>query len=178
MIDLVNDLLNVARIEEGKFGFSSKTQPFGVFLQKLCAPFFQIARDKGIVLTLDIPPGNPLLVEFDEEKLAMAFENLLDNATKYTPPGGAVTLRVLPEGKVIRIEIQDTGIGIGREQLSRIFTKFFRADNAVRLQTSGTGLGLYVSKNIVEGHGGTISVKSEEGKGTLFTVMLPIAKPL
>lgn len=175
MIDLVNSLLNVARIEEGRFGLSFKIQSFTSFLQKLSMPFAQLAKDKGIVLVVDVPLDDPLLMNFDEDKLSMAIENLLDNAVKYTLPGGTVTVRAALHGKNITLDIVDTGIGILPDQLPRIFTKFFRGDNAVRLQTAGTGLGLYVTKNIVEGHRGDIEVKSEEGKGTTFSLTLPAA---
>ena len=110
----------------------------------------------------------------DEEKIAIAFDNMFDNAIKYTLPGGKVTVTVRKEKSNVVIEVEDTGIGISSAQLHRVFSKFFRAENAQLYQTSGTGLGLYVTKNIIEQHGGTITVKSIENKGSAFAIMLPI----
>ncbi len=177
MVDLVNDLLSVARIEEGKFGIILRKQSLIPVLTRFADLFSQRAREKGIDFLSEIAhdPSIPD-VAFDEEKLGIVFDNLLDNALKYTEPGGRITLRVSREGNHVAIEIVDTGIGIPPSQMHRIFTKFFRADNALRLHTSGTGLGLYVVKNIVEKHGGTVEVESHEGKGTAFRMMLPIAR--
>jgi len=176
MVDLVNDLLSVARIEEGKFGILLKKQALTPLLARFADLFSQRAREKGVAFLSEIArdPSIPD-VAFDEEKLGIVFDNLLDNALKYTEPGGRITLRASREGDHVAIEIIDTGVGIPPGQMHRIFTKFFRADNALRLHTSGTGLGLYVVKNIVEKHGGTVEVESHEGKGTTFRMTLPVA---
>ncbi len=176
MIDLVNDLLSVARIEEGKFGIRLRKQAITPLIQTLMARYTLIGKEKGISFVLDIPEEKPLPeLVFDEERITLVLDNLLDNALKYTEPGGTVTLRVVAEETRVRIEVRDTGIGITPEQIHRVFTKFFRADNAIRLHTSGTGLGLYVAKNIIEKHGGEIEVKSKEGKGSVFSFTLPVA---
>lgn len=175
MVDLVNDLLSVARIEEGKFGIRLKKQPLTPMLERLVVSFAERARKKGVNFSFEIARDPSLSdIAFDEEKLGIVFDNLLDNAIKYTEPGGRVALRALREGDHVTVEITDTGIGISPGQLHRVFTKFFRADNALRLHTSGTGLGLYVVKNIVEKHDGTIEVKSNEGKGSIFRITLPV----
>lgn len=174
MIDLVNDLLSVARIEEGKFGIRLKKQPFMPLLERFAARFAEQARAKGVAFVFDAPRDAPFPdAAFDEEKLGLVLDNLLDNALKYTEPGGKVVFRAFREDGHVGMEITDTGIGIPASQLHRMFTKFFRADNALRLHTSGTGLGLYVVKNIVEKHGGTVKVNSDEGKGSVFRVTLP-----
>lgn len=173
MIDLINDLLSVARIEEGRFGLRFKKQPFGIMIQGVVDRHKKSIDEKGILFFLDIQPGLPSL-EIDEEKMNIALDNIFDNAIKYTSPGGTITITAKEENKYAHISISDTGIGIPKDQINKLFVKFFRADNALRFQTSGSGLGLYVVKNIVEAHGGTISITSEEGKGTTFTFTIPV----
>lgn len=173
MIELINDLLNVARIEEGRFGLRFKRLPFGPIVQGVIDGHKKAIDEKGILLLLDIQSGIPPL-NLDEEKMNIALDNILDNAVKYTPPGGTVTVRIKEEGAIIRVNISDTGIGIPKNQINRLFAKFFRADNAMRFQTSGSGLGLYVVKNVIEAHGGTIAVTSEENKGTTIAFTIPV----
>jgi len=174
MVDLVNDLLSVARIEEGKFGIQLRKQSLAPLLSRLASRYAALAEQKGIRLSSSVPPILPDIA-FDEEKMEIVFDNILDNALKYTEPGGAIALKVFYEEGSVHIEVSDTGVGVSPDQLHRVFTKFFRADNAVRLHTAGTGLGLYVVKNIVEKHGGTVEVESSEGKGSVFRVSLPMA---
>lgn len=176
MIELVNDLLSVARIEEGKFGIRLRKQSIMPVIEGLAGRYEALTKNKGVAFALEVPKGEPLPdLAFDEEKITLVIDNILDNALKYTEPGGKVALRVMLEDSRIKIEIQDSGIGIPQAQIHRVFTKFFRADNAVRLHTDGTGLGLYVAKNIIENHNGTVEARSEEGKGSVFSVTLPTA---
>ena len=104
----------------------------------------------------------------------IALDNVFDNSIKYTPPGGTITIKINQEKNTVHVSISDTGIGIPKNQIDKLFVKFFRADNALRFQTSGSGLGLYVVKNIVEAHGGAVKVESEENKGTTMSFTLPI----
>ncbi|OGE77798.1 MAG: hypothetical protein A2751_01955 [Candidatus Doudnabacteria bacterium RIFCSPHIGHO2_01_FULL_46_14] len=172
MIDLVNDLLNVARIEEGKFGLQLKKLSFVRFVEPIVERLNRFAEEKGVKFISTISPALPVM-EMDEEKMGIAIDNILDNAIKYTSPGGTVTIDASPTQAGFKVVVTDTGIGIPREQIDHIFNKFFRADNALRFQTSGNGLGLYVVKNIIEGHGGTINVESREGHGTTVAINLP-----
>ena len=176
MINLVNDLLNVARIEEGRFGFHFTLQSPFKMIQRAAERFRKAARDKGIEFKAELPPAPPRPFFFDEEKMSLALDNMLDNAVKYTEPAGTITFRAAEEGNILRISVSDTGIGVPADQVHRVFAKFFRAGNALRFHTSGTGLGLYVCKNIVEKHDGAMSVESREGKGTKFTITLPRAE--
>lgn len=177
-IDLVNDLLNVARIEEGRFGFNMVHQSIVPVVEKAYKHFLNAAEEKGIRLLLKIEKDRVFRVLIDDEKIGILLENVLDNAVKYTSPGGEVLIRVIRDRDTIRIDVKDTGIGIPADQQRRVFTKFFRGDNAQLFQTSGTGLGLYVSKNIAEKHDGTLTFESVEGRGTAFTLTLPIAKEI
>lgn len=109
----------------------------------------------------------------DKEKIKQLLLNLLANAVNYTPKNGEVTLVIDDQGEYIRIRVIDTGIGIDREQMKRIFERFYRVDKARSRNTGGTGLGLAIVKHIVEAHRGSITVDSELNQGTTFTIYLP-----
>lgn len=175
LTNLINDLLNVARIEEGHFGFNVKTQSLVPLLKEVSDTFAKAFADKGIVYDVDISTETPLL-EFDYEKISMAVGNLLDNAIKYTPAGGKVSMKVSVERNRVVISISDSGIGVPKEQFDRVFTKFFRSANAQLYRTDGTGLGLYVAKNIVAQHGGSMWFESVEDRGSTFYFSLPLVK--
>jgi two-component system sensor histidine kinase VicK len=112
--------------------------------------------------------------------MGLAVQNLLDNAVRYTPPRGRITilLEIIKfhdrDEKDIIFSIKDTGVGIPKDQQPRVFTKFFRGANVMRMDTEGTGLGLFIAKNIIEAHGGKIWFESEERKGTVFYFSLPV----
>ncbi len=104
----------------------------------------------------------------------MAIQNLIDNAIKYTPPKGEIVVSLKQIEKEVEFLVKDSGVGIPKEQQKRIFTKFFRSANVIRMETDGSGLGLFIAKNIIEVHGGKIWFESEEGKGSTFYFTLPI----
>ena len=177
LIRLVGDLLNVARIEEGRFGFS-----FGeVQLEELCKKVLEEnlpnAKKCKITLKLSIPAKPLPPVYGDSDNLLLVLENFLENALLYTPQGGVVEFIVRRDTrnhKKIRVFIKDTGIGIPEFQQGLVGQKFFRADNVVRKQIGGTGLGLYIVTKILERHHTTFEVESEEGEGSTFSFALPI----
>jgi signal transduction histidine kinase len=173
-IDLINDLLNVAHVEEGKMKFEIKRQSIIPIAQKSVAGVKLVADEKKITVSAKMPdsPGFPD-VDIDADKMGLALANLMDNAVKYTPEGGRIDFSLSQERGLIKIVVQDSGIGIPKNQKNRLFSKFFRADNATAVQTSGTGLGLYMVKKIIDRHGGKIVLDSEEGKGTAFIVTIP-----
>ena len=111
----------------------------------------------------------------DKSRLGLALSNLVDNAMKYNSQGGSVTVRVkpVPQKPYVRIDIEDTGIGILAGDIDKIFTKFYRAPNAQRVKADGTGLGLFITRNIIRQHGGEIGVESTLGRGTTFFFTLP-----
>jgi signal transduction histidine kinase len=115
-------------------------------------------------------PKDEINLYFDPEKLALAITNLVDNAIKYNVPNGSVTVSVkrLPNEPFILVSVKDTGLGIPSEAMDKLFTKFFRAENAVKFSTEGSGLGLYLVKNIINRHGGRIWAESEVNRGTTF----------
>jgi signal transduction histidine kinase len=113
------------------------------------------------------------LVPGEAARLAQLLDNLVSNAIKFTPSGGSVVVAVAPRDGFACIEVSDTGIGIPEAERERLFERFFRSQTALERQIQGTGLGLYISKAIVESHGGRIGVQSREGEGTTFVVELP-----
>ena len=176
LIELINDLLDTARLEEGRFGFNFKVQALTPILKQTFLNYKMIAKEKGIQFTLTLPKENLPSLRIDGEKIGIVLDNLVDNALKYTIPGGKIAVRVLVDKNNVIVKVVDTGIGIPRAQFHRLFTKFFRAVNAQLAETSGTGLGLYVSYNIVKRHKGILSFESYEGKGSTFILSLPIFK--
>ena len=174
LIELIRDLLDVARLEEGRFGFEMKKEDFLPVVKDVKKKFEQAAEQKGIAFKLELPQKDLERLLIDKEKIAIALENFVDNAIKYTPPGGEVIIRVIKEKDKIVAEIKDTGIGIPKKEITKLFNKFFRATNAQLFQTNGTGLGMYLARNIIEHHGGTVYVESEEHKGTTLSFSIPI----
>ncbi|MCH7605113.1 HAMP domain-containing protein [Patescibacteria group bacterium] len=174
LIDLVNDLLDTARLEEGRLGFAFKIQSFIPQLEYVLQRYKKAAAEKGITLSLNLPKAKLPSLYYDEERIGLVLDNLLDNAIKYTTPGGKVTINCKKTKTHVIVEVKDTGIGIPEEQFHRVFTKFFRAKNAQLAQTDGTGLGLYVSKNIIANHKGALFFKSKENRGSTFSFSLPI----
>lgn len=172
-IDLINDLLNVARIEEGRFGYIMKPGNITDVLKACIERFSHVAQDKGVRLSFEQNGQIPDTI-LDAEKITMAFDNLIDNAIKYTDAGGTVSVGLYADTDRIRAIVSDSGIGVPEIDQKKMFIKFFRAGNAQLLHTSGTGLGLYIVKNIIEKHRGSISFESGQGKGTTFTITLPI----
>jgi signal transduction histidine kinase len=173
-IELVNDLLNVARLEEGRMQFDIKRQSIIPLAKKAVERFKLIAEEKNIAFFSSIPEESSFPnVNIDAEKIDLVLANLLDNAIKYTPSGGRIDFNLSQEPGLIKIIVQDSGIGIPKNQRNRLFTKFFRADNAIGVHTDGTGLGLYMVKKIIDRHGGKIVVDSVEGKGTAFIITIP-----
>lgn len=174
MINLINDLLNVARIEEGRYLYN----PTLVDIADIIHFAIDFCKDgikrKNINLVFDKTQDKPLKALVDTEKMKLAIQNLLDNAIKYTPAGGTVIIGLKYVSNKIEVSIKDSGIGISKDQQNRIFTKFFRSADAVRLETEGSGLGLFIVKNIIEAHDGKIWFESKEGKGTTFYFILPV----
>lgn len=178
LINLVNDMLNVSRIESGSIEINPKEFDIVSLVDESLQMFIPRANEKNIkteIIKEKIPS-----VFADPDKVTRVFLNLLGNALKFTPDGGVITVSFFTDGKVVEISIKDNGVGISRDDLSRLFKKFGRLDNSyVAAATSGgTGLGLYISKSLVELMGGKIWARSEgEGKGTTFTFSLPVITP-
>jgi len=170
---LVSDMLSVAEIEAGSMQIQSDDIYLETIFQELDIDYKAQSLDKDLQLSFSLPPKFPV-IQADRDKLVMAIHNLLSNAVKYTPSGGRVDVSVVVSDDRFVMEVSDTGIGISQEDQARIFEKFFRARDEQMAGIPGTGLGLSLAREVVRLHGGDISVESEKGKGTTFTLMLPV----
>ena len=172
----VEDLLNAAQIEEGRFGFQFSMADIQKTIENVLIKFEPVAKINDVKLIFQRPEFQLKPFVMDPLRIKLVLEILVDNGLKYKVKNGEVRIRIDPmEGKpFVLISVEDTGVGISREDLSRLFTKFFRSKAALKGQTSGIGLGLYLAKNIVSRHGGKIWAKSALGRGSIFTFSLPI----
>lgn len=174
MIRLVDDMLTVTRIESGKTEYQFYKLSLNEILKNLLNDFSPRTEEQELKLNYHEESKN-LEIMVDPEKIRYVFENLLENAMRYTPSGGSIDASLKRDGKMCIVTIKDTGIGIPLKEQKNIFSKFFRATNAIKKITDGSGLGLFVAKNTVERHGGTISFESSPENGTTFIVNLPLA---
>ncbi len=177
MVELVNDLLDVSRIEEGRFGIKLARQSLAPVFSRVTDMFKKAAQERGIEFVTEISPTLPEF-EFDASKVELVINNILDNAVRYTPEGGHIAFRAVQKDNDVVISMKDTGIGISRADVEHVFKKFFRSREAFSHFTDGSGLGLYVARNIMNQHGGKIWFESDEGKGTTFYVSLPLSRAL
>ena len=171
---LITDLLDLARLESGEG--VQKPQPVDVraVLMVTLARLRPTARRKNITLSWKRSGSTDLYtVDGNETQLTSMFSNLVENAVKYTPPGGRVEVAANTDENEVVVHVSDTGIGIPEKNLARIFERFYRVDKARSKETGGTGLGLSIVRHIAENHGGRVTVESTPGEGSTFTVYLP-----
>jgi len=176
MLKTVNDLLDVSKMEEGRFGYDFEETDIVAYLQELLSTSLAVAKQYNIKLYFQRPTVTLPHVFIDKQKLSMVIYNLVDNAIKYNVQNGQVTVGVALDEKdssLVRVWVQDTGIGIPADQINKLFSKFFRAENAIKTVADGTGLGLYIARNVILRHGGTIWVESEINRGSTFYFTLP-----
>ncbi|OUQ85036.1 PAS domain-containing sensor histidine kinase [Brevibacillus brevis] len=175
MTKLVNELLSLARMEAGHVELFQETMELRPYLERIQRKFTNLAREREILLFLEISTTHTHVL-IDPDRMEQVLTNLIDNALRHTPSGGSVTIRARGD-KTLLVEISDTGSGIPQEDLPFVFERFYKADKArTRGRLGGTGLGLAIAKNLVEAHGGTISVQSKLGEGTTFTIALMLHK--
>jgi signal transduction histidine kinase len=167
---LIQDLLSVTTIEAGRLSIAPRKIAVGELLSEACEMLEPIAREKSISLTMSAPADLPP-VRADEARILQVFSNLVGNAIKFTPAGGAITLSAVRSESRIMCSVADNGPGIPAAQIPRLFGKFWQAK---RGDGRGVGLGLAIARGIVEAHGGTITVQSQEGQGSVFSFALPI----
>ncbi len=173
MITLINDLLNVARIEEGRFIYELTPCSLVSIINKIVNNLAEAVKEEKVKIVFEKPQKPLPKIKVDKEKISIVIQNLLDNAIRFNQPGGKVTISVKYDKLNLEVMIKDTGIGIPIEQQRRIFDKFFRADNAIKEETEGTGLGLFICKNIIKAHKGKIWFESKKNKGTTFWFSIP-----
>ncbi len=175
LIGLVNDMLDISRLESGKLTVALKPTSLEAVTGSVLDELAPLIAGKAHRLFIDGAGGTPPAL-VDPQLMRQVVLNLVSNAIKYTPAKGEITIHMGLEGDELRWAVRDSGIGIPRDAQRRLFEKFFRADNAVTLETEGTGLGLYLVRLIIERFGGRIWCESEEGEGSTFVVALPRAE--
>ena len=171
---IVSDLLTLVNIDSGGMKLSLSDVDLHELLLEQVKRLAPLARENGI--ELECSAKEALETSGDAVKLQQVIYNVIDNAIKYTPRGGSVQASLIRSGKRAIIRVTDTGIGIPQADLPHVFDRFYRVDKARSRATGGTGLGLSIVKQIVALHGGTITAESEEGKGSTFTIDLPLAQ--
>lgn len=172
LLNLIDDLLDISHIESGKVARQVESLCLAEVLGEVASLLAGQAEAKGVTVHLELGADLPR-VEADREDVVRIFTNLLSNAIKYNRPGGSVWLRGAAEGSYVRIDVADSGIGIPRDALPNLFEEFYRVKRPETREITGTGLGLAIAKRLVESYHGTISVSSELGVGSTFTVRLP-----
>jgi len=177
LIEIVRDLLDVSRIEQGKVKPDLTLASLPEIINEIIESHTQLASTKNIELISSLP-DHDIKFKFDASSIKIVISNLVDNALKYTPGHGTVTasLEYVPDNnpKFAKVSVQDTGVGIPPAEQQKLFSKFYRGTNIAHMDTKGTGLGLYISKNIINLHKGTFDVKSNQGKGSTFSFQLPL----
>jgi PAS domain S-box-containing protein len=175
LTEIVNDLLVVSRLEAGAIKLNLTSVDMSELIKEaidLLRPQF---NDKKQKIKTDISQGLPIL-EADSQRINQILVNLLSNAHKYTPEGGSISVSLHHDSNWVRVDVRDSGIGLSKEEKEKLFTKFYRAENPETTKAGGTGLGLWITRSLVNMHGGEISVTSQPGKGSTFIFTLPIRK--
>jgi signal transduction histidine kinase len=173
---LVEDLQTLSMAESGTLDYHFQPLSVKELLEDVLASFSGRAEEVGIKLVLkDSDGGDELKVEGDWHRLDQVFGNLVNNALRYTPDGGEITLSTARDESSVLLTIQDSGEGIAPEDLPFIFDRFWKGDKSRSRASGGSGLGLAIARQLLTAHGGSISVESQEGAGTTFTVKLPAA---
>ena len=170
---LTRDLLDLSRVERGALD----VEPVDLvgLVKEVVGGYADRAEERRIKLSTEVEPG--VALRGDRAQLGLLLSNLIDNALRYTPAKGAVCVRLNAAESRAVLQVHDTGQGIPAGELSRVFERFYRVDKARARQTGGTGLGLAIVRHVAEAHGGTVRVESELGRGSTFTVALPVAGP-
>lgn len=174
LLRLVGDLLFTAQVDSGMFHVSQTEQSLDTIVSASVESARPAASTRGVTLIANI--ARDVIFRGDAVRIGQACDNLISNALKFTPGGGTVTVGVETSSDHAVVSIRDTGMGIASAELDRLFSRFFRASTATKNAVPGVGLGLVITKAIVIAHGGELDVTSEEGKGTCFTMTLPLAK--
>jgi two-component system, OmpR family, sensor histidine kinase VicK len=175
LLKRIEDLLNIAKMEEGQFGYKFEDTDPVDFLGNVLADVLPAARKVGVKIYFDRPGAALPHLMIDPRRLSLAIVNILENAVRYNVENGEVVVKidVMPGKPFLEVSIKDTGIGIPSEAMEKLFTKFYRASNAMKAQTEGSGLGLYLAKSIISAHGGEIWADSELNRGTTIHFALP-----
>ncbi len=176
IIRLINEMLIVTRIESGKMAYNFSFIHIEDLIENCMEDFIGMAKARNINLNfVESEPKLPY-INMDPNKIRTVLQNLIENAIFYSRDDGSIVIRATLEDNHIKVSIKDNGIGIPEQQKIGIFNKFFRAENALKTRTDGSGLGLFVAKSIIEKHNGKIGFESKEGNGTTFYFTIPCAE--
>jgi two-component system, OmpR family, phosphate regulon sensor histidine kinase PhoR len=173
LVQMVTEVLDLARIEEGTTRLVLSDVDLGALARSCAERLATFAERQKVTLRVDVPAGLPRL-RGDENRLGQLLLNLLHNAVKFSRAGGDVVVRADQRGPEVVLSVQDHGVGIPRGDRERVFERFYKVDRARHRGAGGTGLGLTIARHIAESHGGRITVESEDGQGSTFSVALPI----
>ena len=176
MIILINDMLGADRIDSDKLKYHFVPTQIFDLLDNVLFEMTSLITKKKLQMSFVNKDRNLPQVKIDTEKMRAVLQNLLENALKYTPPGGKIEINFQVVEDFVEISIKDSGIGIPEEDKKNIFKRFFRAKNAVKVETDGSGLGLFISKGIIDKHGGKVWFESKVGEGSTFHFTIPISK--
>jgi PAS domain S-box-containing protein len=174
MSALVEDLLNISRIEAGRLEVSVQPFVIGQLVAEVINHLELKAQTKAIQIHIK-HSNQPIKIKADRQKVEQALTNIIDNAIKYTYEHGQITISIRAIDGAVEIVVKDSGVGINPEHIGHVFEKFFRGSNPLSVKEGGSGLGLYISRKLIELHGGTIKVTSKPEHGSIFTIKLPIA---
>lgn len=173
-LSIVNSLLKVAQLDAGKVVLKKTMTDIPRFISSITEEQSKIADEREQSFHVEIKDSAHIETMLDQENVRMALENILDNASKYTPIGGSIEVTVDTYKDHLRIAIKDTGVGIAHNDMDKLFRRFSRVTSELPHSISGSGLGLYWANKIIELHDGTINVQSEVGQGSTFTILLPL----
>lgn len=178
-LKIINDLLDITKIEEGKFGYRFEKTDLNQFIQNVLIGLKPLTEHYGVALEFR-PSLQPVEAWIDTAKLSVVLSNLIDNAVRYNIKNGRVDILLerMTDRPYVKISVKDTGVGIPEEEINKLFSKFYRGTNVVQLEPNGSGLGLFIAKNIVQQHGGEIGAESELNRGSVFYFTLPLDKLL
>ncbi|MBR4292915.1 MAG: HAMP domain-containing protein [Clostridia bacterium] len=173
MLNIINDLLVLSRFDNNKINWNVSRFDMAHTLRHVCEVMRTVAMSHGhaINLTLD---GDDYMMKGDKERLEQVIINIVSNSVKYTPENGRIDVKAFNDGECIKITVRDNGVGIPQGDLDRLFERFYRVEKSRTTEQGGTGLGLAIAKEIVDAHGGDISIKSRVGQGTMVIISLPI----
>ncbi|MBN2121117.1 MAG: PAS domain S-box protein [Candidatus Omnitrophica bacterium] len=174
---LINDLLDMSKLEAGKMRMNIEPCSIEEIINEAVEGFRSWVNTKSIIFNKNIQDGLPL-ISADSQRIIQILNNLIGNAIKFTPSNGQITVEARLDKEMVEVSVKDTGQGIPREDLAKIFDKFYQVSERVVTDITGTGLGLSISKEIVELHGGKIWVESDRGQGARFIFTLPLQKPI
>lgn len=172
-VSLVGEMLTIARLRSGKFVYHFVPVQFEKLIQEVIQDLLPIATAKRVRIEFHAPKDLPATWTMDPDKMRDVLQNLIDNGIKYSTEHGTVRVRANAQGRDLHLSVEDSGMGIPEKEKGKIFSQFFRAENAIATETEGSGLGLYIAHHVVARHNGKIWFESESGKGTIFHVILP-----